>query len=155
MATTSKEARMVMALEAFKNNEGSSVQAIARIYDVSPSTMTRRLHGVKARRDLPPKSKKLAVSEEKVLLKYILDLDARAFPPRLSGVEEMANILLHDRGGGRVGKRWAMNFVKRQPQLKTRYTRRYDYQRKQTEDPKLIGEWFNLVQDMKVKQHCR
>ena len=51
-----------------------------------------------------PKSKKLTMPEEKVILEYILDLDSRAFPPRLCGVEDMANILLQQQGGERVGK---------------------------------------------------
>jgi hypothetical protein len=31
--------------------------------------------------------------EEEVIVKYILDLDARAFPPRLADVEAMVNSL--------------------------------------------------------------
>ncbi|EAQ88448.1 hypothetical protein CHGG_05067 [Chaetomium globosum CBS 148.51] len=41
----------------------------------------------------------------------------------------MANHLLRERDAPPVGKLWAHNFVKRQPQLRTRRTRRYDYQR--------------------------
>jgi hypothetical protein len=44
-------------------------------------------------------------------------------------VEEMANSLLADRNASPVGKRWAHNFVKRQPELKTRLFRKYDYQK--------------------------
>jgi hypothetical protein len=42
-------------------------------------------------------------------------------------------------------------FVKRQPQLQTRYTRRYGYQRAKCEDPKIISEWFALVWNVKAK----
>jgi transposase len=83
---TSKEGRMVMAIEAYNKREGLSIRAAAKIFDVSYATMTRRLRGCKARGENPPKTKKLTESEEKVLLKFILDLDACAFPPRLSGV---------------------------------------------------------------------
>ena len=61
------------------------------------------------------------------------------------------NQLLHARDAPPVGKRWASNFVKRQPELRTRYTRRYDYQRAKYEDPKVIGEWFALVRNVKAK----
>jgi len=50
-----------------------------------------------------------------------------------------------------VGVRWAYNFVKRQPELRTRFTRKYDYQRAKCEDPKVIREWFALVYNIKVK----
>ncbi|EAQ92248.1 hypothetical protein CHGG_00483 [Chaetomium globosum CBS 148.51] len=70
---------------------------------------------------------------------------------RLRGVEDMANHLLRERDAPPVGKLWAHNFVKRQPQLRTRRTRRYDYQRAKCEDPKIIGEWFTLVQNTRAK----
>jgi hypothetical protein len=50
-----------------------------------------------------------------------------------------------------VGKLWAHNFVKRQPQLRTRFSRRYDYHRAKCEDPKVIAEWFALVRNTKAK----
>ncbi|KAJ6258128.1 hypothetical protein Dda_7043 [Drechslerella dactyloides] len=61
----------------------------------------------------------------------------------------MANQLLSTRTGDntrRVGQRWAFNFVKRRPELQTRLSRKYDYQRAQCEDPKLISDWFQLIQ---------
>jgi hypothetical protein len=63
----------------------------------------------------------------------------------------MANQLLRVRDAPPVGKRWAHNFVKRQPELRTRYTRRYDYQRAKCEDQKVIREWFALVRNVKAK----
>jgi hypothetical protein len=38
-----------------------------------------------------------------VLVREILDLDSRAFPPRLDSIEDMANKLLADRGAPHVG----------------------------------------------------
>jgi hypothetical protein len=78
--------------------------------------------------------------EEEAIVQYILELCARSFPPRLCGVEDMANQLLRARDASDVGKRWAINFVKRQPDLRTRFSRKYDYQRAKCEDPKVIGE---------------
>ncbi|KAF4433111.1 hypothetical protein FACUT_8209 [Fusarium acutatum] len=63
----------------------------------------------------------------------------------------MANRLLDDRDAPRVGSRWAMNFVKRQPLLKIRFQRRYDYQRAKCEDPTIIRNWFRLVQNTIAK----
>ncbi|KAK0367451.1 fot5 transposase, partial [Colletotrichum limetticola] len=57
----------------------------------------------------------------------------------------MANRLLADRDAPPVGKRWASNFIKRQPQLRTRFFRKYDYKRAQCEDPDAINAWFRLV----------
>jgi hypothetical protein len=66
-------------------------------------------------------------------------------------VEEMANRLLADRDAPPVGKRWASNFVKRHEELKTRFFRRYDYQRAKCEDPTVIRNWFRLVENTIAK----
>ncbi|SCO75795.1 uncharacterized protein FRV6_00007 [Fusarium oxysporum] len=58
----------------------------------------------------------------------------------------MANRLLADRDASPVGKRWAINFIKRQPELKTRFQRKYDYQRAKCEDPTIIRNWFRLTE---------
>jgi hypothetical protein len=70
-------------------------------------------------------------------------------------VEEIANSLLADRNALPVGKRWAHNFVKRQPKLKTRLFRKYDYQRAKCEDPSIIRSWFRLVQNTIAKYGIR
>ncbi|KAJ6437534.1 hypothetical protein O9K51_09740 [Purpureocillium lavendulum] len=63
----------------------------------------------------------------------------------------MANHLLRVRDARPVGKNWAQNFVKRRPELRTRFSRKYDYQRAKCEDPKIIGPWFDLVRNVKSK----
>lgn len=137
-----------MAVQAIKNDPDLSIRATARIYSVPHSTLATRLKGTTSRRDSMPKSRNLTDLEELTIIQYVLDLDARSFPPRLCDVEDMANRLLRDRDAPPVGKRWATNFVKRQPQLKTRFFRRYDYKRAQCEDPAVIRNWFDLVQNI-------
>ncbi|RJE16976.1 Pogo transposable element, partial [Aspergillus sclerotialis] len=61
----------------------------------------------------------------------------------------MANLLLAKRESTSIqpiGEKWVYNFIKRHDQLKTRFSRRYDYQRAKNEDPKTIREWFDRVQ---------
>ena len=100
---------------------------------------------MQARSDCVPNNRKLSDLEEQIIVQYILDLDSRGFPSRHRDVEEMANRLLADRDASPVGKRWAINFIKRQPQLKTCFQRRYNYQRAKCEDPIAIRNWFRLV----------
>ena len=69
----------------------------------------------------------------------------------MSSVEDMANRLLAERDAGRVGTRWATKFVKRHPELTTRFNRKYDYQRAQCEDPEIIRGWFALVRNTIAK----
>ncbi len=87
---------------------------------------------------------KLTTLKKKVVVQKIFDLDSKGFPPRIHDVEDMANRLLTTYDATYVRLHWVSNFVKRQPELRTRWNRPYDYQRAQYEDPKIIGIWFRL-----------
>lgn len=79
-------------------------------------------------------------------------MDLRGKPPRPSLVQDMANLLLASREINpppTVGKDWVTNFVKRYPRtIGSRFSRRYDYRDAQREDPKVIREWFDSVQEV-------
>lgn len=151
MSQKKNEREILLALKAIQNDPSLSIRAAARLYSVDFSTLARRKRGQASRRDSTPNSRKLTDLEESVIVQHILDLDSRSFPPRLSSVEDMANRLLRDRGASRVGKNWASNFVSRHTELKTRFSRRYDYQRALCEDPELIQRWFELVRNTMAK----
>lgn len=53
--------------------------------------LSSRKQGVRPRRDIIANSRKLSDLEETTIVQYVLDLDSRAFPPRLRDVEDMAN----------------------------------------------------------------
>ena len=145
------ESMIYLAIEATQRHQFESDRSAAKTYGVPRSTLKRRRDGIPSRRDCTPNSRKLTATEEIVITERVLDLDSRGFPPRLRTVEDMANKLLADRAGGKVGVKWASNFVKRTPQLKTRLNRKYDYQRAECEDPEIITQWFELVRNTIAK----
>ncbi|RKK10678.1 hypothetical protein BFJ66_g14706 [Fusarium oxysporum f. sp. cepae] len=155
MSQPSDESRILLALQALQNNPKLTARRAAEIYQVGRMILWRRHKGIQSRRDTIQKSRKLSDLEEEIIVKFILDLDSRGFPPRLRFVEEMANSQLADRDASPVGKRWAHNFIKRQPELKIRLFRRYDYQRAKCEDPTIIRGWFRLVQNTIAKYGIR
>ena len=63
----------------------------------------------------------------------------------------MANLLLAKRGTQRVGKCWTDRFIARRPELCTRFSRAYDYQRALQEDPHVLDAWFRLVVNIRAK----
>ncbi|KAJ3521022.1 hypothetical protein NM208_g13473 [Fusarium decemcellulare] len=155
MSGPSNEARILLALQAIQNNPKLSLRRAATIYKVRYWTLHRRQQGIQSRRDTIPNSRKLSDLEEEILIYFILDLDSRGFPPRLRGVKEMADQLLADRDAPPVGTRWAHNFVRRHHELKTRFFRKYDYQRAKCEDPAIIRKWFTLVANTIAKYGIR
>jgi hypothetical protein len=129
MAKPNNERGILLALQAIQNNPKLSIRQAAAIYNVPRSTLQTRKLGVPFRRDITPNCRILTILEEEVIIKHVLDLDARAFPPRIADVEAMANSLRATRHAPPVGSRWASRFVARRPKLKTRWNRPYDYQR--------------------------
>lgn len=73
-------------------------------------------------------------------------MDQRGISPTHATVQRMADLLLAGRNPDlKVSERWVGRFIKRHDELKSKYNRKYDYQRAQCEDPELIKNWFNLV----------
>jgi hypothetical protein len=63
----------------------------------------------------------------------------------------MADVLLAARGQNPppqpVGKNWVSRFIQSQPELQTKWTRRLNSQRADSEDPTAIAAWFKLVEE--------
>ena len=73
-----------------------------------------------------------------MIVKNILDLNARGFPLRLSAVKDLANSLLAARHRDPIGSNWPKAFIKRRLELKIKFNQKYDYKRALYEDPKLV-----------------
>jgi hypothetical protein len=90
--------------------------------------------------------------EEASLKKWILDMDERGLPPTQDMVRTMANLLLSHKGEPEaVSLNWVSHFIKQHDEITSKYTHKYDYQRAKCEDPKIIKQWFDLVQNTIVK----
>ena len=145
---TEQEGRILLAIQAIKKQEISSIALAARTFEVPRSTLRDRLTGCTERATSRANSHKLDELEEQSLRKWILSMDSRGAAPRPSTVREMADLLLAARGSTPpplVGKDWVTKFVKRHPILSSRYSKGYNYARAKCEDPKIISEWFSLV----------
>ncbi|RKL10758.1 hypothetical protein BFJ70_g16481 [Fusarium oxysporum] len=145
MSQSNKEANIILALQAYQNNPELGLHRAAEIFQASYGSLWRRTHGISSRYDIIPKSRKLSDLEEQAIIRFILDPDSRGFPPRLRGIEEMANRLLADRDASPVGKRWASNFVKRHKELKTRFFRAERRGRPKSVQPG-NREWVTVIQ---------
>ena len=151
MSSFSKEQRVILATEAIQNNRNLSRRQATRIYEVPKATLRSKMNGRTSRDDSRHGRQKLTESEKNAIIQYVLDLDERGFPPRIAGIEDMANLLLEKRDDGRVGGHWASRFIVRQEKLKTRLNRVYDFQRATYENPELIGVWFKLINNIRAK----
>jgi hypothetical protein len=133
-----KESRIQLAVSDYKKGNLTSVKEAARVHGVAYETV-RDLNGLQAKCHTIPRTRKLSVDQENALVKYILNLNSRGFPPKPRYVREMGNALLAQDGDGN----WVSSFVKRREELRSMFTRKYDYRRALSEDPDIIKEWFD------------
>jgi hypothetical protein len=127
---TEQEGRILLAIQAIKNQEISTIQEAARLFNIPRTTLRRRLAGTANRVETRVNSYKLTQIEEESLRKWILLMDSRGAAPRPATVREIVDLLLATRGSTpplSVGKNWVIEFVKRHPDLLGRFLRRYDY----------------------------
>jgi hypothetical protein len=138
-----KESRMQMAISAYK-------KGAAGVFCVPESTLRARLQGRKPRVETRANGHKLTPIEEETLVKRLLYADKRGFSIRPQFLRGMAQILLYERTQNPtsvLGVNWAYPFVKRRPELRTRFNRRITYQRAKQEDPKIIKPWFETIRE--------
>jgi hypothetical protein len=82
-----------------------------------------------------PNLSNLTKLEEDVVAEHIINLVERGFPPRLVEVADIANSLRAERNIGYVGLNWPSTFVKRRPDFRMKFNRKYDYKRALCKDP--------------------
>ena len=145
------ENRIILAIEAKRTNPHLSIRKLATRYDIPRTTLQYRMAGRIAQADAQHGKANLTAAEEEAIVQYILEQDARGFSPRRQDVQDMADVLMEARKAKRVGKCWTDRFIKRRPELCTRFSRAYDYQRALLENPNALNAWFRLVANMRAK----
>ncbi|KAL1958730.1 hypothetical protein VTO42DRAFT_3849 [Malbranchea cinnamomea] len=119
-----------LAASAVKN-QGLSQQRASILYNVPQSSLSNYIARRTTKNAVDLKKQKLLVSEEAALVRWILSMDNRGLPALPSTVRSMADFL-KKRGEGiseTVGKNWTSSFVKRHPELKSRFVRKFSYKR--------------------------
>ncbi|KAJ8154161.1 hypothetical protein LV156_003224 [Aspergillus fumigatus] len=136
-----QEGKTLLALDDINHGRVKSLHAAAKLYDIPLTTLHARTKGQISRVDKRPSGHKLTQFEEDSLTEWIISMDTRGAAPRPATVRDMANILLAARGNNppaTVGKNWPSTFIQRRDEIRTRFSRRYDYQRALNEDPKSL-----------------
>ena len=93
-----QEDRLLLAIQAIKNQEISSVREAARRFNVPDTSLRQRLAGHPYRAESHANRHKLSQTEEESLKQWILLMDLLGAAPRPATAREMANLLLVKRG---------------------------------------------------------
>jgi hypothetical protein len=79
METTSVESRIILAIQALKNDPELSLRKAAMIYKAPRTALRRRVKGKHSQVDTTVKSRKLSTLEEKTIVQRLLQLDSQEF----------------------------------------------------------------------------
>jgi hypothetical protein len=149
--TSQKQGRSLLAAQALQTKRIKSQRKAAQLYEVSRTTIQRRLQGIRPRDEIRPVNLKMRPVEEQSLVQWILNLDQHGFPPQIIDVRRMGDVLLAARGQDPppppLGQKWVSRFVKRQAELQTKWNRKFHSQRALCEDRVQIKAWFKLAED--------
>ena len=140
-----REGRIELAIQAIQNKDLPSIAAAARVYNVPRSTVRDRINGCSSKATTRAHTYKMTHLDEDTLTQWILSMDDRGAAPRHAKVRRMANILLAATGSDTVGVNWVGSYIKRTPDIQTRFSRRYNYSRAEQEDPRVLNKWFKLI----------
>ena len=95
---------MLLVIKAIRSNPRFSKRKAALFYNVPETTLRRRMAGIASKADTHHGQANLTFAEEDAVVQYVLDQDARGFPPRKADVQEMADLLIAKRITQRVKK---------------------------------------------------
>ena len=129
-----------------------SFEDVAAEFNVSASTLRRRVNGIgMSMTEFNAKKQKLTVTEEKVLVTFILNSAQVGFPMAHKGIEQNANTILQAKHGSdyeSVGKQWVFNFLSRHhKELQTHWSKPLDTQRARCLNPTAVESWFKIVEE--------
>lgn len=132
-----QEGRLLLATQAIKNGKYPSAAAAARSFEIPVSTLKAQINGRESATEKRHNRFILTGIEEGSIEKWLLDMDSRGVALNLPMLRDMANLLLYARKTTptTVGNHWPAEFIRRRPNLSTRLSRKYDYQRALSEDP--------------------
>jgi hypothetical protein len=99
------EGGILLALSAFTSGQCASISAAAKIYNVSKTTLVRRVYRGVTREQFTPPNRRMTVIEEEVLVADILKLDAQGLSPTLSLIREMTDTICRVSNSPPVGAR--------------------------------------------------
>jgi hypothetical protein len=112
MTSINKEGRILLAIQALERGQFKSERQAAMAYDINRYSLQRRRQGMASREDCRANNKKLTLQEEEALVRYIVDLIDRGYPPRVKFVGDLANLILQKRGVNPTGINWPSTFIK-------------------------------------------
>ena len=93
-SASNREGRIELALSAYRAGQFKRLWRAAAAFNVPSLTLVNRYNGIAYLPDRRNGCHKLTLTEEQTIVRYILNLNSRGFPPQLYEVGDIADKLL-------------------------------------------------------------
>lgn len=153
----SKEERTQLAIMAYRRavekfekqphppGEKPSVRKFARQYRLVDTTLRRRIGGARANQIAQSKMQKLNPKQEEALARWILQMGAWGWRPRVTQIRFMATELLRkNQSEDELGINWVQKFLCRHPELASMLRQPRDKEHPLMYDEGKYTSWFQL-----------
>jgi len=151
-----REAAIQAAISDVVSGVFTSQRAAAKAYNIPRSTLAARLRGTQTRQFSHEYQQRLTPQQEEFLVQWILEEDARAFPPSHARAREMANRILRMNGDNNpVGKRWISFFLKRNTRVASIVGRKIEGVRAEGATQEQIRAFLELFERTRVRLGIR
>ena len=140
-----KEQALQDALDAYDRREYPSIRAAAKAFNVNHGTLARRINGGLSRQQAHEAEQLLSPDQERLLVRWILDLEVAGAPPTFAQVREFAGLVSQASGGPpSVGVNWISGFLNRHPDVRSKVGQKMEYLRIENTSPEALQIFFDL-----------
>ena len=123
-----RESRIQQATQE-RTTKGTNLRNLAILYNLPRSTLSDKLRGIPPRHEAQKKQQALSPAIERSLVRWIDDIDASDFPPRLDLFKAVPARLVSDDGGPPLGITWLRRFLNRYLEHSTKFSSGLNRQR--------------------------
>ncbi len=144
-------------LQANKTRNGIvSTRKTSRRHGVDRMTITRRIQGGRSHAEAMRRRQRLSPEEENELVEWSRQLEEWGWPARISQLEKMAKDMLVLKGDmENLGKNWTAKWLKRHPEMKSKFVPPLDKSRAMAQNAGTIGRYFllqdQIIQDQEIQ----
>ena len=135
-----------------RKNKLASGRDLAILYKIPRSTLSDRLRGIPSRHEAQRKHRAISPAVERSLIRWVDDMDASGFPPRLNLFKATAARLVSEDEGPPLGSTWLRGFLNRHPELSSKFASGLNRQHALSSKPGPIKDYFQKLQ-MPLRKH--
>ena len=147
-----REESIQAAIRDFNAGVFTSQRSAAKAYNIPQATFSARIRGIQNSQTSHVYQQRLTPEQEDYLVQWILEEDARAFPPSHARTREMASRILKMNGDHKpIGKHWIAAFLKRNPRVASVIGRKIEAARAEGATPAQIRAFLELYEQLRVE----